>query len=432
MSLYKKIISYTESKLVHPGVQKYSKNMGWMFFAKIGSMAITFFATAYIARNLGPTNYGELSYAISFVSLFSFISYLGIDPILHRDLIQHPEKRNEILGSAIMLRVIASFFTVGVTMLSAIFISSKDVSLILIFIISLSSLVGAFQLLSYEFQAVAESKYPSILMLLVVIILNILKIITIYFNQGVIYLAGIVLLEPILYSLGYLYFKKTIYNDLHSLSVRKERMFSILRDSFPLIFASAFFLIYSRIDQVMLKNMIGAEAVGLYDSAVRISELSYFIPQLILVSLLPAVVNARKISLELYYKRTKKLLLTIIGISVAVAIGTTIFAKYLLLIIFGGAFIGALPALYICAWSTIGASLNSLAQQILVIENTTKKVSIAAFLGMSTNVLLNLLLIPLYGISGAAFATLVSYGVPFLSLFLFKHTRSMIIGVLRS
>lgn len=432
METYRDFILFIQEKFAHPGFQKHSKNMGWMFFAKIGSMAITFFATAYIARNLGPTNYGQLSYAISFVSLFSFIAYLGIDQILYRDLIKYPKNKNEILGSAIALRLIAAIATIVITTATALFISSKDVSLLLIFIISLSSFFGAFQLLSYEFQAEAQSKYPSILLLCVVVILNLFKIITIYFDKGVIYLAGIVLLEPMLYSLGYVYLKAKIYRDLSMLTFTKERMLLILKDSFPLIFASAFFLIYSRIDQVMIKYMINAEAVGLYDAAVRISELSYFIPQIILVALLPTIINAKTISSELYYKRTKKLLITILIVSLGIALGITLFAKYLLLIIFGGAFLGALPALYICAWSTVGASLNSFAQQMLVVENATKNVTVSAFLGMVTNIILNFLLIPLYGISGAALATLISYTVPFLSLFLFKKTRTMITIVIRT
>lgn len=432
MTVYEKIISYTKERINHPGVQKHSKNMGWMFFARIASMVITFFATAYIARNLGPHNYGELSYAISFVSLFSFIASLGIDQILYRDIIRHPEKRNELLGSAIGLRVCASILTTGIIVTSTLLFSLKDVSLFLIFIISLSPLFGSFQLLSYEFQAESKSKYPSILSLFVVIILNILKITVIFFDKGVIYLACVVLLEPILYSFGYLYLKSKTYKDLYKLHFSTEKALTILKDSFPLIFASAFFLIYARIDQVMLKHMINSEAVGLYDAAVRISEVSYFIPQTILMSLFPAIINAKESSSDLYHKRTKKLIVLLISISVLIAIIMTLFSKYLILTIFGTAFIGALPALYICIWSTVGSSLNSLAQQILLTEKLTKNISISAFLGMATNVILNMILIPKYGISGAAFATLISYMIPFLSLFLFKHTRTLLFNVFKA
>jgi O-antigen/teichoic acid export membrane protein len=206
----------------------------------------------------------------------------------------------------------------------------------------------------------------------------------------------------------------------------------MLRDSFPLIFASAFFLIYARIDQVMIKNMIDAKAVGLYDAAVRISELSYFVPQILLLALFPVIINAKKVSPELYYKRTKKLLLSLLVISISIALFITIFAKYLILIIFGASFAGALYPLWICAWSTVGASLNSLVQQILVAENMTKNITISAFLGMTTNVVLNIFFIPKYGISGAALATLISYMVPFFSLFLFKKTRVLLLTILNN
>ena len=431
MESYQDFITYIKEKIVHPGVRKHSQNLGWMFFGRIASMVVTFLTTAYIARNLGPANYGELSYAISFVGLFAFIASLGIEQVLYRDLIQHPEKRSEYLGSAVGIRIVASLITMVVCVFSAFIFSEKDVSLFLIFIISLSFLLGTFQLFAYELQADTKSKYPSIFSLIIISILNIFKILVIFFDKGVIYLAIIVLLEPIFYSLMYLYLKHKTYGNLTTLTFNKNIAFSILKDSFPLIFASAFYFIYARIDQVMLKNMIDAEAVGLYDSAVRISEISYFVPNIVLSALFPAIMNAKKTSNELYYKRTKKLLLAIFLISSLIAIVTTLLSEQLLMIIFGIGFIGALPVLQIYAWSNIGAALNALAQQLLLAENLTKNISIGAFLGMVTNIILNILLIPIYGISGAALATLISYMIPFLSLLLFKKTRILLLTILK-
>lgn len=427
-----KLLKHVKDKVNSVGFQKHAKNMGWMFFARIGSMFITFIATAYIARNLGPTNYGQLSYAISFVSLFSFVANLGIDQILYRNILQQPERKNEFLGSAVFLRIISSIVTVFIIILSTLLLSEKDVSLFLIFIISLSPLLGCFQLLSYEFQAELKSKHTSILVLSVVLILNILKILVIFLDKGVIYLALVVLIEPFLYSLGYIYLKNKLYGDFKKLKFKIDTSLSILKDSFPLIFASAFYLIYARIDQVMLKNMINAEAVGLYDAAVRISEVFYFIPQILLVSLFPAIINAKKISDELYYKRTKKLILTLLFLATLIATLMTFLSKHIILIIFGVGFLGALPVLNIYIWSNIGASLNAVAQQILVTENLTKFVSVTTFFGMIFNVILNIILIPIYGTSGAAFATLVSYTIPFLSMLLFKSTRNILLNIYRS
>ena len=89
------------------GLRRYTVNTGWVFFSRIGSMAISFFATIFIVRNLGPENYGQLSYAISFVGIFSFISSFGIDPVLYRELVKNRDKRHELLGSGFFIKFVA-------------------------------------------------------------------------------------------------------------------------------------------------------------------------------------------------------------------------------------------------------------------------------------------------------------------------------------
>lgn len=429
MISYENTIAYIKEKVAHPGVRKHSKNMGWMFFSKIASMVVAFITTAYVARHLGPTNYGQLSYALSYTGLFGFLAALGIDQILYRDLIIYPEKRDVYMGSALTLRVVASIITVLLCTASAFIWSPNDVSLTLIFLVSLTFVFSSFLLLGYEFQAEAKQKYPSIFSIFIVLILNILKIIVIFSDKGVIYLAGIIMLEPILYGLGYWYLRTKEYGSIKNLRFDKTIALSMLKDSFPLIFASAFFAIYARIDQVMIKNMMNAESVGLYDSAVRISELWYFVPNIIVAGLFPAIINAKKTSAELYYKRTKKLFLLVIAISIFTALPTALLSKYLISIIFGAGFIGALPVLQIYVWSNIGAALNLVMQQLLVVENMTKIISLTTFCGMITNVILNLILIPKYGMPGAAFASLISYMIPFISLLLFKKTRQLILNI---
>lgn len=423
--------AYIKEKWQHTGFQKYFRNTGWMFVGKVVSLIISFVATAYIARHLGPSNYGQLSYAISYVGLFGFIASLGIDNVLYRDLIKFPELKDKYLGTALGLRFFTSLISIFVCMSFALLFSDKDVSLLLIFIISLTFIFNPFQLLGYEFQADTNSKYPSIISLVVVLILNILKIIVIFYDQGVIYLATIILLEPILYALGFTYFRIKFYGKIKKLSFDKIIARSLLKDSLPLIFASAFFAVYARIDQVMLKNMVGTESVGLYDAAVRISELWYFLPNLIMASLFPAIINAKKVSEVLYYARVRKLFILIFTISFITALITMILSKYFIFIIFGAGFIGALSVLNIYVWSNIGAALNSLTQQVLLAENLSKKISWIVFLGMITNIVLNLLLIPKYGMTGAAYATLISYIIPFMSLILFKETRKIILNIIK-
>jgi len=423
--MYKLLTKRSKEIWIHQGFQKYFQGIGWMFFTKIAGMVISFLTTAYIARNLGPTNYGELSYAVSFVSIFSFISVLGIDQVLYRDIVKFPEKKNEYLGSALALRLGASLIAIVLCVSFAFWISPKDVSLFLIFLLSITFIFNSFQIISYEFQADVKSKHISIFAILVTLILNILKVIVIANNKGVLYLAGVLVLESIFYMFGFLYFRTKIYGTIKEWSYNKDVTKSMLKDSWPFMFTSAFALIYSRIDQVIIKNMIGASSVGLYDAAVRLSEVWYFIPTIISSTLFPAIMNAKKVSVESFHKRLKSLALLLFVISVGIALPMTLFAHLIITTVFGAAFAGATIILQIYIWSNLFTSLNSVVSYYLIAENFKKTLFFSTFAGMVTNVILNIYLIPIYGMSGAAYATLISYAIPCITAFIKPKTHAI-------
>ena len=93
-----KIKQILEDKLnrlqLSTGFKKYFVNTGWLFFERIIGMAVTFFVGVYVARYLGPANFGLLSYAGSFVGLFMGISALGLNNIVVRELVKNEKKRD--------------------------------------------------------------------------------------------------------------------------------------------------------------------------------------------------------------------------------------------------------------------------------------------------------------------------------------------------
>lgn len=405
------------------GFQRYFQNTGWLFGSRILTLIISFFATIFIARNLGPTNFGQLSYAVSFVSLFSVLATLGIDTIVYRDLIKNQDNKNSILGSALIIKIVASVIAAFLAIFSATFFA-KDVSTILIVILSGTFIFNSFQIINFQFQATSQSKYPAIITILVTVILNILKVAAIYFDKGVIYLSLILLLESILYALFFLFiYNKKFKHTLTKWSPSLPVIQSLLKDSWPLIFSGAFALIYSRIDQIFIKHILGAESVGIYDAAIRLAEVWYFIPGIIVTALFPAIINAKKTSEELYVKRIQKLALFLISFAVIVAGTVTLFASRIINILYGNEFMGGVIVLQIYVWAGVGVFLGTLAINYLITENYRKILFFISFLPMATNVALNILWIPVFGIAGAAYATLVSYLLTPLSLFFFKETR---------
>lgn len=425
-------IRYAREKAQHGGIQRYSRNLGWMFAARIASMGISFLAIAYMARNLGPTSYGELSYAISYTSLFAFLASLGIEQVLYRELLAHPERRNVIMGTAIGLRAFAGALTAIVSVSLALALSADTLSPILIAILSTSFFFSTFQLLGQEFQADVRAKLPSLLSILVTVILNALKIFVIMRGEGVIYLAFVLALEPILYMLGYVILRHRHYGPLTSFTFDRTVAWSLLRDALPLTFVAAFAMIYARIDQVFLRHLIDVTAVGYYDAAVRLSEVWYFVPNIIAAGLFPAIMNGRKESTALYAARTRKLFMFILLATVVIACMTALLSPLLVQIVFGPEFVEAGPVLRIYVWSNIGIGVGLVTQYILIAERMNVYIAISAALGMIVNIGLCILLIPVWGMEGAALGSVVAYLVPFVALLGFRPTRTLLRTMLSS
>lgn len=424
-------LGYIKEKWGHAGFQKYLKSAGWMFFSRIASLAFTFFISAYIVRKLGPINYGELSYAVSFVSIFSLIATFGIDNIIYRELIRFPENRSKYLGTGLVLKFVAGISATTLCLIFAYFSATSYLSLLLISILSFTFIFNSFALVSYEFYARVNNKLPSIISLVVLVILNVLKVFVILSGKGVIYIAFVLLLEPIITSLFlvYIYVKK--YGSIFKLSFDKIVARTLLKDSWPLIFPGAFALIYARIDQILIKHMIDTHSVGIYDSAVRISEGWYFIPTIIVSTFFPAIVLSKSISDSEYNKRLGRLAILLLFISIIIALPVTIFAKDIMQFLYGSAFTGGAGVLQIYIWAGVGTSLTALAINYLVNENFRKIIFYSYLTAMLSNVILNIAFIPRYGIIGSAWATFISYSLCPVSLIFFREPRKRLLAIFK-
>jgi O-antigen/teichoic acid export membrane protein len=198
----------------------------------------------------------------------------------------------------------------------------------------------------------------------------------------------------------------------------------LMKDAWPLIFAGMVISIYMKIDQVMLKEMLDTKAVGVYAAAVKLCEAWYIIPGIAVASLFPAVIEARKKSETLYDERVQNLYDLMVWASVAVALPTTLLADWVILILYGTDFQEAADVLRIYIWAGVFVTLGIASSKWLVAENLQRYLFYITALGAVLNIICNFWLIPIYGIKGAAFATLVAQGtVGFLSLSFFKKTR---------
>lgn len=423
-------LSYIKEKWQHAGFQKYFQNTSWGISARIFGMILGFFTTAMVARYLGPSKYGTLSYAVSFIGLFSFIAALGIDQILYRDLTKYPEKEKELLGTSFTLRTLGGILASISIFIFTLFFISDPLEQKLILIISISYIFQSFGVINFLFQSKVKVKYISYITIINVLIMSILKILIITFNKGLLYLGLILVLEPVLYAILNIFLYSKLYGNIKTWVFDPKLAKKMLKESLPLMLSTTFAIIYSRIDQIMLKNFIDVKAVGLYDSAVRLSEIWYFIPGIIIASVLPSIINSQNTNKKLYYERLIKLTIFLVSISTFIALIGTIFSKQILYITYGQEFTSAYTALRLYIWSGIGISFGSVIIQFLIAEKMTRVILYISLIGMIINIILNLLLIPRHGINGSAFATLVSYIIGPIFFLMFKKPRDKVLEAL--
>jgi O-antigen/teichoic acid export membrane protein len=372
---------------------------------------------------LGPENYGTLSYAVSFVSLFGFIATLGIDSIVYRELVKRPEDEARILGSALGLKLIGGTIAVLITIITALYIGATQIELILISIVSLTLLGASLQIITYAYQARVQSKYPAIITFSISIILAIAKLLVIFFDKGIIYFALILLLESILYGLFFVVAYQYHFKKLKSWTFDGPTMKVLFATSWPLMLSTVSIMIYARIDQVMLRYYIDTTAVGIYDAAVRLSDVWYIIPNVILGALFPAIINAQKVSPELFRKRIHLCALLLIGLNLLIILPTYLLAPYIIDLLFGKEYIGTSEVLSIYIWSLIGFSLGQLINTYLIAQNYIYIYLYSSVVTVLVNIYLNTIFIPMYGVNGAALATLISYSLIPLLPFGFRKIR---------
>ena len=405
MNILKKIVQLKH----HSGFRKYFANTSWLLGERALRIAVSLFVGIYVARYLGPERFGLLSYALSFVGIFVALATLGLDEVVVRELIKTPEQREKILGTSFLLKLVGTLL-MWAAILVAIPLTENDLQTnILIIIIAFGTVFQAFNVIDLNFQAKVKSKYVVHAQFVQLIISSIVKIILVVNEAPLIWFASVYILDVIVLAMGlvfaYLYNGDNIFSWKWSFETSKY----LLHDSWPLILAGVVISVYMKIDQVMIKEMLGAKEVGLYAAAVKLSEAWYFIPMAIASSLFPAIINAKVYQKEVYYQRLQKLYDLMVWIAIAIALPTTFLSTLVVEFLYGKEYLGSSSVLIIHIWTAVFVFLGVASSKYLLAENFIKKTFYRTFIGALLNIIMNYYLIGIIGIQGAAISTLVSH-----------------------
>jgi len=398
----------------HQGFKKYFANTSWLFAEKILRMGVGLFVGIWMARYLGPEKFGLLSYVGAFIGLLAPIGKLGFDGIIQREVAKDEDNINELLSSALFFKFIGNIVIVLISTSYMYFFKKDDIYFYLAFILSFIYVIKSFEVIEFYFRAKVKAKYITISNIIGFSISSVLKILFIVFKFNLIFFALANLIEAVIAVLFlWVYFAKEPFA-ISSKNIKIIKGKLLLQESWPLILSGFFALIYLNIDQVMIEEMLNSYEVGQYAVAVRISSAFYFIPLTIGWSVQSAIVNAKKQGKEVYYRRLEQLSLIMAILGYILIIPMSLFANEIMSFLFAKQYVLAGEVLSIHIWAGLFLFLNVIRSLWILNESYFKFSLFANIVAGLLNIALNYIWLPIHGINGAAWATLISYSFTYL------------------
>lgn len=400
---------------------------------KVIRLLIALSVGVWVTRYLGPNEFGILSYAQSFVGIFAALSSLGLNDIIIRELVKSQDDHNVIMGSSFGLQTLGSTIIMVIIAISIYVNNDEPLTNKIIVILGLLTFINSFTIISSYFHSVVKSKYFALTGLVGVIISALIKIYLIVFEYSLIYFVYTLAFDVVFLAVGQIWYYKKMGHSLFTWRFSWSVSRVLLKDAWPLILSGIIVSIYMKIDQVMIKEFLGNSEVGIYSAAVRLSEAWYFIPTIICSSLFPAIINAKLKDDNLYMDRLQRLYNLMVVLGVVIILPVLLFSSWMIQILYGSEFIESAMVLNIHILGSVFVFLGVANQKWFISENIQAYNIICLGMGMMANILLNIAMIPTYGIIGAAYATLISQFIAsVLAPVFFKKTRNSFFMMVRA
>lgn len=383
------------------------ENALWLIFGKMAQMGLQFLLGLLTARYLGPGDFGLIQYAGAYTGFFAPICTLGLSSVLVKELTDAPEKSGEILGTALALRGISG-------MLSACAIGTivwvADGGEPAVFGVAVfSSLAMALQLFEVFhdwFRSRLQSRFSAAAAFAAYCLSSGYKLCLLMTGKGVIWFAFASVLEQL--CAGICLLTAYLGNGGGKLTLSFLRAKRMLKKSVYFILPSLLAAVCAQTDKIMLKHLMGQALTGCYGAAMSVSSVWCFVLSAIIDSMQPGILQTFQENREQYLLRNKQLYGIVIYLSGAVSVLLCLCAEPLIRVLYGAAYAPAVQALRILTWNTGFSYLGVARNTWMVCENRQKHLIWVYLAAAGMNAGLNRLLIPLWGIAGAAAASLAA------------------------
>ncbi len=399
-------------------VRKIAENTLWLFLGRVVIGILHLATMVLLARYLGVADYGKFVFAMAFLAFFNVISIFGIDTVLIREISRNKTAASRLIGCGFFVKIFFSFFAITLTILLTFFLDIPSESSKVIFILSITIWFNIFRTPKVIFEAHLKSIY----LVLIELTGKVLALIFIYiasvfgFNLYFVALTLIISEIPPLI----LFFKKAKCFTAISLIWDTRTIRYLLKECWPLAIMALFVTLYYRVDTIMLSFLKGDEAVGFYNGAYIILSSLLLLPDAYVRSVFPLMSDFYQTgiaSLAKTFIRSFKYLITAAILIVCVGF---MLSKEIILFLYGEAFLPSARALEILIFAGGIIFISTLVSTTLTAVNKQKINMWLSLVNVVCNIILNLLLIPMWSYIGASIATVITESIGCIFAFAFN------------
>ena len=412
---------------------KVVRNASWLVGGKAVNMILAFFIGLLTARYLGPNNYGLINYATAYTTFFASLCTLGINSVIVKEFIDYPNEEGETIGTTLVLRCASSMLSALMICGISFIIDKKDpLTLIVVALCSISLIFQVFDTFNYWFQAHLQSKCSAIATTVAYIILSVYRIVLLVLGASVKWFALASSIDYFAVAIALIVFYKKLKGPKMSFSLAKAKRLLFYGGHF--IIAGLMVSIYGSTDKLMLKQFLDETSVGYYSTALGLCNIWTFVLTAIIDSMYPIIMEERNSNYQKYLKRNRQLYAIVFYVSLAVSIVFSVAGPLIVKLLYGEAYLPAVSPLRVITWYVAFSYLGVARNAWMVSEHKQKYLVILYTGAAAINVILNVVLIPVWGTVGAAVASLITQistviGIPFFIKELRPNSKMMIQAV---
>jgi Membrane protein involved in the export of O-antigen and teichoic acid len=414
--------------LLRPAVRLAAKNFSWLFVDRLGRLGIGIVVSVMVARQLGPRDFGLLSFALSLTAICAGFAGLGLDDVLIRDFSADRKGSRGLLSKAMRLRLVGSAAGYSAAVAGAVWLQPESPDVWSVVAICAASLFfGPGELVEAWFQAAMNVRPVVGVRQIAFWTATGCRLWLLWQGATLKMLAMTYVVEAGVVGVGLITAFRLRSEDPEAANLHRRESapwLRLIREGAPLMASGVLVLCAMQADRLLLARLSGDTAVGIYAAGVRFSEVFQIIPVALGAVVLPNLTALKGRDEREYWRRARQIFWLAGLAGAAIALPVSVTAALFIPRIFGADYADSAGVLAVHVWTLGFIFMVSLRSRFFLIAAATRWVLVLSVLTAGLNLAGNFLLVPRFGATGAAWSAVAAWAFSALvAPLLFAPTR---------